>query len=131
MFCFSLMRLAANSVFTTSTEIIFKNALYFFQERSTQQTICNYPMVRNFGRCSGFYWEEEYVELVQKYLAQQADTAANEAVIQPKKPKDVAQSGDLSVLVEIGREILVLLKCILALVLLVVVGIVYIVAMLS
>ena len=52
-------------------------------------------------------------------------------MIQPKKPKDVAQSGDLSVLVEIGREILVLLKCILALVLLVVVGIVYIVAMLS
>ena len=38
---------------------------------------------------------------------------------------------DLSVLVEIGREIVVLLKCILALVLLVVVGIVYIVAMLS
>ena len=68
---------------------------------------------------------------MQKYLAQQADTVANEAVIQPKKPKDVAQSGDLSVLVEIGREILVLLKCILALVLLVVVGIVYIVAMLS
>ena len=56
---------------------------------------------------------------------------ANEAVIQPKKPKDVAQSGDLSVLVEIGREILVLLKCILALVLLVVVGIIYIIAMLS
>ena len=57
---------------------------------------------------------------MQKYLAQQADTVANETVIQPKKPKDVAQSGDLSVLVEIGREILVLLKCILALVLLVV-----------
>ena len=52
-------------------------------------------------------------------------------MIQPKKPKDVTQSGDLSVLVEIGREILMLLKCILALVLLVVVGIVYIVAMLS
>ena len=68
---------------------------------------------------------------MQKYLAQQADTAANKAVIQPKKPKDVAQSGDLSVLVEISREILVLLKCILALVLLVVVGIVYIVAILS
>ena len=68
---------------------------------------------------------------MQKYLAQQADTAANEAVIQPKKTKDVAQSGDLSVLVEIGRKILVLLKCILALVLLVVVGIVYIIAMLS
>jgi hypothetical protein len=83
------------------------------------------------GLCSGFYWEEEYVELVQKYLAQQVDTAANEAVIQLKKPKDVEQLGDLSILVGIGREILVLLKCILALVLLVVDGIVYIVAMLS
>jgi hypothetical protein len=83
------------------------------------------------GRCLGFYWEEEYVELMQKYLAQQADTVANEAVIQPKKPKDIAQSVDLSVLVGIGHEILVLLKCILALVLLVVVGIVYIIAMLS
>ena len=41
---------------------------------------------------------------------------ANEAVIQPKKPKDVEQTGDLSVLVGIGREILMLLKCILALV---------------
>jgi hypothetical protein len=68
---------------------------------------------------------------VQKYLAQQADMAANEAVIQPKKPKDVEQTEDLSVLVGIGREILVLLKCILALVFLVVVGIVYIVARLS
>ena len=52
-------------------------------------------------------------------------------MIQPKKLKDVAQSEDLSVLVEIDREILVLLKYILALVLLVVVGIVYIVAILS
>ena len=56
--------------------------------------------------------------------------AANEAVIQLKKPKDVEQMGDLSVLVGIGREIL-MLKCILALVFLVVVGIVYIVAILS
>ena len=39
------------------------------------------------------------VELVQKYLAQQTDMVANEAVIQPKKPKDVEQTGDLSVLV--------------------------------
>ena len=80
--------------------------------------------------CLSLYCDE-YVELVQKYLAQQVDTAANETVIQPKKLKDVAQSEDLSVLVEIGREILMLLKCILALVLLVVVGIVYIVARLS
>ena len=57
--------------------------------------------------------------------------AANEAVIHPKKPKYVEQTGDLSVLVGIGRKILVLLKCILALVFLVVVGIVYIVAMIS
>ena len=56
---------------------------------------------------------------------------ANDAVIQPKKPKDVEQTGDLFVLVEIGREILVMLKCILALVFIVVVGIVYIVARLS
>ena len=56
---------------------------------------------------------------------------ANDVVIQPKKPKDVEQTGDLFVLVEIGREILVLLKCILALVFIVVVGIVYIVARLS
>ena len=68
---------------------------------------------------------------MQKYLAQQADMAANEAMIQPKKPKDIEQTGDLPVLDGIGREILVLLKCILALVFLVVVGIVYIVAMIS
>ena len=68
---------------------------------------------------------------MQKYLAQLADMAANEAVIQPKKPKDVEQTRDLSVLVGIGREILMLLKCILDLVFLVVVGIVYIVARLS
>ena len=65
-----------------------------------------------------------------KTLAQAA-TAADEAVILRKKPIDVEQTHDLSVLVGIGREILMLLKCILALVFLVVVGIVYIVARLS
>jgi len=65
---------------------------------------------------------------VQKYLARQADTTANMAMIQTKKHKDVEQMEDLCVLVGIGREILVLLKCILVLVFLVVVGIVYIVA---
>jgi len=67
---------------------------------------------------------------VQNSLAQAA-TAADEAVILRKKPIDVEQTHDLSVLVGIGREILMLLKCILALVFLVVVGIVYIVARLS
>ena len=56
---------------------------------------------------------------------------ADEAVILRKKPIDVEQTHDLSALVGIGREILMLLKCILVLVFLVVVGIVYIVARLS
>ena len=67
---------------------------------------------------------------MQNSLAQAA-TVADEAVILRKKPIDVEQTYDLSVLVEIGREILMLLKCILALVFLLVVGIVYIVARLS
>ena len=67
---------------------------------------------------------------MQNSLAQ-ATTVADEAVILRKKPIDVEQMHDLSVLVGIGRGILVLLKCILALVFLVVVGIVYIVARIS
>ena len=66
---------------------------------------------------------------MQNSLAQAA-TAADEAVIPWKKPIDVEQTHDLSVLVGIGHEILMLL-CILALVFLVAVGIVYIVARLS
>ena len=67
---------------------------------------------------------------MQNSLAQAA-TAANEAVILRKKLIDVEQTHDLSILVGIDREILMLLKCILALVFLLVVGIVYIVARLS
>ena len=67
---------------------------------------------------------------MQNSLVQVA-TAADEAVILRKKPIEVEQMHDLSVLVGIGHEILMLLKCILALVFLVVVGIVYIVARLS
>ena len=67
---------------------------------------------------------------MQNSLAQAA-TVADEAVILRKKPIDVEQTHDLSVLVGIGREILMLLKYILALVFLVVVRIVYIVARLS
>ena len=61
----------------------------------------------------------------------QAATTTDEAVILWKKLIDVEQTHDLSVLVGIGREILMLLKCILALVFLLVVEIVYIVARLS
>ena len=52
---------------------------------------------------------------MQNSLAQAA-MAADDAVILWKKPIDVEQTQDLSVLVGIGREILMLLKCILALV---------------
>ena len=67
---------------------------------------------------------------MQNSLAQAA-TAANEAVILRKNPIDIEQTHNLSVLFGIGRKILMLLKCILALVFLLVVGIVYIVARLS
>ena len=46
----------------------------------------------------------------------QAAMVADEAVILRKKPIDVEQMHDLSVLVGIGHKILMLLKCILALV---------------
>ena len=52
---------------------------------------------------------------MQNSLAQAA-TTADEAVILRKKSIDVEQTLDLSDLVRIGREILMLLKCILALV---------------
>ena len=52
---------------------------------------------------------------MQNSLAQ-AVTAADEAVILWKKPIDVEQTHDLSILVGIGHEIFMLLKCILALV---------------
>ena len=52
---------------------------------------------------------------MQNSLSQVA-TAADEAVILRKKLIDVEQTDDLSVLVGIGHEILMLLKCILALV---------------
>ena len=67
---------------------------------------------------------------MQNSLAQAA-MAADEAVILRKKPIDVEQTHNLSVLVGIGRKILMLLKCILTLVFLLVVGIVYIIARLS
>ena len=52
---------------------------------------------------------------MQNSLAQAA-TVTDEAVILRKKPIDVEQTHDLSILVGIGREILMLMKCILALV---------------
>jgi predicted flap endonuclease-1-like 5' DNA nuclease len=64
-----------------------------------------------------------------------ADEAADEsapmheeAVNQQKKPMDGEPTKDLSILVGIGREVVILLKCIVGLVYLVLFGIVYIVS---
>jgi hypothetical protein len=51
-----------------------------------------------------------------------------ETVNQQKKPIDEELTNDLSILVGIGHEILILLKCIIGLVCLVLFGIVYIVS---
>jgi hypothetical protein len=80
------------------------------------------------GSCRGWYWEEEYVTHVGKYLAEEVAKAAKQAdesagVDDEKKPID-----DLSVFVRIGREILLLRKCIVGLVCLVLFRIVYIVS---
>jgi hypothetical protein len=63
---------------------------------------------------------------VRKSLAQTA-VAADEAASQRRKPIDVEQTNDPSILVGIGSKIIMLLKCILDLVYLVLVGTVYIV----
>ena len=65
---------------------------------------------------------------MQKSLAQAAVVTAGEATSQRKKTIDVEEMNDLFVVVGIGREIVMLLKCILGLVCLVLVGTVYIVA---
>ena len=56
------------------------------------------------------------------------DELADEALSPRTKPIDVEQTNDLSVLVEIGRDMLRLLKCILGLISLVLVVTVYIAA---
>ena len=59
------------------------------------------------------------------------ETEGDEAVSQWKEPIDVDQANDLSIIVGIGRELIMLLKCILVLVFLVLVAIVFDVAKLS
>ena len=61
----------------------------------------------------------------------QNSAAADEAVSQQEKLIDIQQKNDLSVLVAYDHEIIMLLKCIVVLVCLVIVGIAYVVAMLS
>ena len=105
-------------------------SIAFGEQQDTTGLETSSSLIAAGSSSSGWYWEEEYVEHVQNSLAQ-ATTVADEAVILRKKPINVEQTHDLSVLVGIDHEILMLLKCILALVFLVVVGIVYIVVRLS
>ena len=63
---------------------------------------------------------------IQKYLAKETEAADESAHVYDEEVNQ--QKNDLSVLVGIGREILILLKCIVGLVCLVLFGIVYIVS---
>lgn len=59
------------------------------------------------------------------------EAEGGEAVSRRKEFNDVDQANDLSIIVGIGRELIMLLKCILAFVFLVLVAIVFVVAKLS
>ena len=59
------------------------------------------------------------------------EAEGGEAVSRRKEFNDVDQVNDLSIIVRIGRELIMLLKCILVLVFLVLVVIVFVVAKLS
>ena len=59
------------------------------------------------------------------------EAEGGEAVSRRKEFNDVDQANDLSIIVGIGRELIMLLKCILVLVFLVLVTIVFVVAKLS
>jgi hypothetical protein len=77
------------------------------------------------GSCDGWYWEKEYVEHIRKSLTKMAKATDESAPVDNEAVNQ--QKNDLFVLVGIGREILLLLKCIVGLVCLVLFGIVYIV----
>ena len=62
---------------------------------------------------------------------QVVEAEGGEAVSRRKEFNDVDQANDLSIIVGIGREQIMLLKCILVLVFLVLVAIVFVVAKLS
>lgn len=59
------------------------------------------------------------------------EAEGGEAVSRRKEFNDVDQANDLSIIVGIGRELIMLLKCILVLTFLVLVAIVFVVAKLS
>ena len=84
-----------------------------------------------YRRYTGWYWEEEYIEHIKKSFAHVVEAEGGEAVSRRKEFNDVDQANDLSIIVGIGRELIMLLKCILVLVFLVLVAIVFVVAKLS
>ena len=80
------------------------------------------------GGCTVWYWEEEYIEHIKKSFIQMVEAEGGEAVNRRKEFNDVDQANDLTIIVGIGRELIILLKCILVLVFLVLVAIVFVVA---
>ena len=79
------------------------------------------------GGCKGWYWEEEYVQHVRNSVAQEVAAEGDEAVSQRQQPIHADEANDLSILAGIGRELIMLLKCILFLVFLVLAAIVFVV----
>ena len=79
------------------------------------------------GGCKGCYWEEEYVQHVRNYVAEEVAAEGDEAVSQQKKPTTLPADVQLSVSVGIGRELILLLKCILVLVFLLLAAVVFVV----
>ena len=73
-----------------------------------------------------WYWEEEYVEHAQKSITKETEAADESAPVYDEAVNQ--QKNDLSILVGIGCEILIMLKCIVGLVCLVLFRIVYIVS---
>ena len=77
------------------------------------------------------YWEEEYIQHIKKYFTQVVEAKGDEAVSRRKEFNDVDHANDLSIIVGIGCELIMLLKCILVLIFLVLVAIVFVVAKLA
>jgi len=79
------------------------------------------------GGYKGWYWEEEYIPHVRNSITQEVAAEGDEAVSQRKKPTTLPADGQLFILVGIGREIIMLLKCILVLVFLLLVVVIFVV----
>jgi len=60
--------------------------------------------------------KEEYIQHIKKSFAQMVEAEGDEAVSRQKECNDVDQANDLSIIIGIGRELIMLLKCILVLV---------------